>query len=124
MGVIEHWCQMRGYSKSTLLAQEGCRKPCQISEPSAPDTDGPAIRRSACCKTRLTYEHVDVSSVAVDQAAPVAAPAALLPPPPRFAFLVAAGVPQHVAAPAPPMADDPPHRSGRCRLISLCSWLI
>lgn len=123
-GMVEHWCQMRGYSKSLLAVQKECPKPCQSDNESAPVSGGPVIKKQPCCKTTVSYEHLDVSSFVADyHPLPAPAPAAFLPNP-QFRFLLEAlWIAPSVEAPLP-SADMPLHRTGRFRQISLCTWLI
>jgi hypothetical protein len=126
-GMVEHWCQMRGHSKSLLIVQDGCAKPCEankIIDQPLPDAGGPAVKKSPCCKTTISYEHLDVSRFVVDQAnCPALQPAEFIPNP-QFQLLLAALLPVETAVLFSPLADDPLHKSGRSRLISLCTWLI
>lgn len=123
-GVIEHWCQMRGHSKSSLLASKGCVKPCQASDDEAATTGGPVVKRMACCKTTLSYEHLDVSNFALDHPVAPVSPLAVYCPSPSFTWLLATLLPPTTAAVSLPIADDSLYRTGRFRLTSLCSWLI
>ncbi|MGF7219134.1 hypothetical protein GGR92_005316 [Spirosoma lacussanchae] len=123
-GMVEHWCQMRGHTKTLLAAQKECPKPCQADEPEAPVSGGPVLKKQPCCKTTLTYEHLDVSSFVADyHPLPTPSPAAFLPNP-QFQFLLAALFPPASAQHILPTADTPLHRTGRFRLTSLCTWLI
>lgn len=126
-GMVEHWCQMRGHSKSLLVAQDGCAKPCTATkthEQIVPDSGGTAFKKMPCCKTTISYEHLDVGRFVADQAnSPVLQPAEFISNP-QFRRLLAALSPVATTATAFPLADDPLHQSGRSRLISLCTWLI
>ena len=124
-GMVEHWCQMRGHTKTLLAAQANCPKTCQSDKVSLDEpTAGYVIKRVPCCKTSLTYEHLDVSSFVADYH-PLSAPqpAAFLPNP-QFRLLLAALLPIPSAEAISAYTDTPLHRTGRFRLISLCSWLI
>ena len=126
-GMVEHWCQMRGHSKSLLVAQDSCAKPCEanktIDQP-LPVSGGTAVKKMPCCKTTVSYEHLDVSRFVANQAnGSVLQPAEFIPNP-QFRLLLAALLPVATTATAFPFADDPLHQSGRSRLISLCTWLI
>ncbi|MEZ0487581.1 HYC_CC_PP family protein [Fibrella aquatica] len=123
-GMVEHWCQLRGHSKTLLEAQRNCPKHCQSDEVSAPVSGEPIVKRAACCKTTLTYEHLDVSSFVADyHPLPAPQPADFLPNP-QFRLLLAALLPSPSAKPVPSLADTPLYRTGRFRLTSLCTWLI
>jgi|GEM_PF-672993 len=126
-GMVEHWCQMRGHSKTLLVVQNGCAKPCTANKTDdqiVPDSGGTAVKKMPCCKTTVSYEHLDVSRFVADQANnPVLQPAEFIPNP-QFRVLLAALLPVATTATAFPFADDPLHQSGRSRLISLCTWLI
>ena len=123
-GMVEHWCQMRGHTKSLLLAQKGCVKPCQADEQPAPASDGPVIKKMPCCKTTVSYQNLDTSRFIADPPTlPVPGPVEFIPNP-QFQLLLAALLPADAVVSAPPTTDDPLHRSGRFRLISLRTWLI
>lgn len=123
-GTVEHWCQMRGHTKTLLVLKKECPKSCQSDEPSVPVSSGPILKKLPCCKTTLTYEHLDVSSLVADHhPLPMPAPAAFLSNP-QFHFLLAALLPPASADPLLPTADTLLHRTGRFRLTSLCIWLI
>ncbi len=125
VGMVEHWCQMRGHSKTLLVAQGGCVKPCQTDYAPVPPSDGQHVKRMPCCKTTVSYTHLDVSrTTVVDNAVHL----------PGFSpdWLAACSFfrvqspfrPVSAICPTPARADDPPSKSGRFRLVSLCSWLI
>jgi hypothetical protein len=123
-GMVDHWCQMRGHSKSLLLTQAGCKKPCQADEPPAPVSDNPVVKKMPCCKTVVSYEHLDVSRFVADQhPAPAPQPAEFIPNP-QFRRLLAALLATDDAVLPSPLADDPLHRTGRSRLIAHATWLI
>ncbi|MEZ0612348.1 hypothetical protein ACAW74_27815 [Fibrella sp. WM1] len=124
VGIIEHWCLMKGYSKTTLLAEQPCKPTCRVDNVPISPSDQPSLNRAACCKTTLTYQHVDVNSVVADASATLVSPALAYVPLPQFQFLLAALLVTDVPATAPLVADDPLHRTGRFRLTSLCGWLI
>ncbi len=125
IGTVEHWCQMRGHSKTLLVAQGGCAKPCQSDDSPVPPADGQHVKRMPCCKTTVSYTHLDVSrTTVVDNA--VHLPGFL---PDWFAAgsfpkVLSPFQPVSAIRPTPACADDPPAKSGRFRLTSLCSWLI
>lgn len=123
-GMVEHWCQMRGHTKSLLALQKECPKPCQSDESSAPIANGPIVKKQPCCKTTVSYEHLDVSRIVADNH-PLPTPVVTdFLPNPQFRFLLAALLPPKRAEFILPIADTPLHRAGRFRLTSLCSWLI
>lgn len=123
-GMVEHWCQMRGHSKSLLAAWEECHKPCQADQLKVPVSNGPVLKKQPCCKTALSYEHLDVSSFVADyHPLPVPTVADFLPNP-QIQFLLAALLPPASADSILPIADTPLHRTGRFWLTSLCTWLI
>ncbi len=124
-GMVEHWCQMRGHTKALLVAQKECPKPChQTDEGSIPVSNGPIVKKQPCCKTTLSYEHLDVSSFVTDyQPHPTPVAAAFLPNP-EFRFLLAALLPPPSVESILPVANTALHRTGRFRLTSLCVWLI
>jgi len=123
-GLVEHWCQMRGHTKSLLAAQSNCPKSCQSDWVSTPVSGEPGVKRLPCCKTTITYEHLDVSSfVGGYHPLPAPQPAAFLLNP-QFQLLLAALLPCLSAEPISFFADIPLHRTGRFRLASLCTWLI
>ncbi|KAB7726459.1 hypothetical protein F5984_24375 [Rudanella paleaurantiibacter] len=123
-GMVEHWCQMRGHSKSLLTVAKVCPKPCQSEDGSTTTPSGPVVKKQACCKTTLSYEHLDVSSFVADYH-PLPAPVtAEFIPNSAFHFLLAALLVVPNAEPPLPAAETPLHRTGRFRQISLCTWLI
>ncbi|MCX6213603.1 hypothetical protein [Spirosoma sp.] len=123
-GMVEHWCQMRGHSKTLLAVQRSCPKHCLADEPSVPATGEPVVKRVPCCKTTLSYEHLDVSSFVADYHPHQAPQPADFLPNPQFQLLLAALLPFSSAEPISSFADTPLHRTGRFRLTSLCTWLI
>lgn len=123
-GMVEHWCQMRGYSKTLLMAKATCAKTCQADDSSLPLSAGPVIKRVPCCKTTLSYEHVDVSRFVADHHTASAPQPAAFMPNPALQLLWTALQPVAATGSLPPLVDDPFYRTGRSRLISLCSWLI
>lgn len=123
-GVVDHWCQMRGHTKSLLSAQTGCTKSCQADEPPAPITGTSVVKRMPCCKTTVSYEHLDVSRFVVDHHNPVAPQPVDFIANPQFQRLLVALLPASDAVVPFPSADDPLHRTGRYRLIVGCTWLI
>lgn len=123
-GMVDHWCQMRGHSKALLLSQKACKTPCQADEQSLPDSGVPVVKKMPCCKTTVSFEHLDVSRlVANPHSAPAPQPADFISNP-QFQLLLAALFPVASAISPSPLADDPLHRTGRFRLISGCTWLI
>lgn len=126
-GMVEHWCQMRGHSKSLLIKQDGCAKPCtaaKTDEQPLPVTGGTVVKKMPCCKTTVSYEHLDVGRFVADgHDTPTPQPVEFIANP-QFRLLLAALLPVATTATAFPLADDPLHQSGRSRLISLCTWLI
>lgn len=123
-GLVEHWCQMRGHTKALLAFQKECPKPCQVTDQSTPPASGSVVKRSACCKTNITYEHVDVSSfVADNQSLPAPSPAAFFTQP-QLRFLLTMLLPETSDETSRPTADPPYFRAGRFLLSSLCTWLI
>ena len=125
-GMVEHWCQMRGHTKTLLAAQTNCPKTCQSDKASILDepTAGYVVKRTPCCKTSLTYEHLDVSSFVADYHPLVALQPAAFLPNPQFRLLLAALLPTPSAEITPVYTNTPLHRTGRFRLTSLCTWLI
>jgi hypothetical protein len=123
-GMVEHWCQMRGHTKTILLTEKGCETPCKSDEIQAPLSGEQSIKKMPCCKTTVSYEHLDVSRVVLDQHVPVAGSPAEFIPNPEFRLLLAALLPTETATTGLLLTDTPIHRTGRFRLISLCSWLI
>lgn len=123
-GMVEHWCQMRGHSKTLLVTQKNCPNLCQSDVTTISISVGPVIKKSPCCKTSLTYEHLDVSSFVAEHH-PLPAPqlAAFLPNP-KFQLLLAALLPPSPAESIRPAIDSLLHQTGRFRLTSLCTWLI
>lgn len=126
-GMVEHWCQMRGHSKSLLIKQSGCAKPCtatETDEQALPDSGGPTLKKLPCCKTKVSFEHLDVSRFVADgHGTPTPQPVEFIPNP-QFRLLLTALLPVVTTTTVFPLADDPLHQSGRSRLISLCTWLI
>ena len=124
-GMIEHWCQMRGHSKALLLSQKGCVvNPCQADQPVEPVSGVPVVKKMRCCKTTISYEHLDVSRFVADQQIPVTPQPADFIPNPQFRLLLAAIMPTDALSSVPSTADDPLHRTGRYRLTAACTWLI
>ena len=123
-GMVEHWCQMRGHAKSLLLVKAGCAKPCQANELPAPASGGPVVKKLPCCKTTVSYEHLDVSRFVADSPNPAAPQPAGFVPNPDFRILLAALLSTEPAAFSPSPANDPLHQTGRSRLISHRTWLI
>lgn len=104
--------------------QTGCVNPCETEQETLPLTNGPVIKKMPCCKTTVSYQHLDVSRFIADQhAQPAPQPADFIPTP-QFRLLLAALLPIDARISTPPIADDPGPRTGRFRLISLCTWLI
>ncbi|WP_084757900.1 hypothetical protein [Spirosoma luteum] len=123
-GMADHWCQMRGHTKSFSLVKEACASSCQSGAVSDPVSAGHPLKKMPCCKVTLSYQHLDVSSFIVDQH-PVAAPQpADFIANHEFRLLLAAMVPTDRLPVAHSPADDPLSRSSRYRLTSLCTWLI
>ena len=125
-GTVDHWCQMRGHTKSLLLAEKNCTNTCTANVPEpAPVSGVPVVKRLPCCKTMLTYQHVDTSRFLTDQHTPTA------PIPvdywftPSFAWPFPAAAPVTAAVDVASLpADDPLIRSARFRLLAGCTWLI
>ncbi len=124
VGVVEHWCLMRGYSKTTLLSQQVCKRTCQPNDPTALPTNSPSVKRGGCCKTTLTYQHIDVSNAQVDQLAQTAPILAVFPVNLAYHFLPIRSLHANVWVATRPVAHDPLHQTGRFRLASHCTWLI
>lgn len=123
-GMVEHWCQMRGHTKSLLLTQKSCTTPCQANELPAPVSGESIVKKMPCCKTTVSYEHLDVSRVVADQHTPGAPGPADFIPNPEFQLLLAALLPLEPSATSLSITADPIYRTGRFRLTSHCSWLI
>lgn len=123
-GVVDHWCQMRGHSKVPLLNQKDTVKTCEANEPMPLVSGCPAVKKLPCCKTTLSYEHLDVSRFVADQHSPAAPQPAEFIPNPQFRLLLAALILNDPQLSVPSIADDPLHRTGRFRLTVGCSWLI
>ena len=123
-GTVEHWCQMRGHTKSLLAVSTTCAKFCPSDEISDPVVGGHTIKKMPCCKTILSYQHLDVSSFVADQGSITAPQPAGFMPAPAFRLLLAAIAPIDARPATAIRADDPQPRTGRYRLISLCTWLI
>lgn len=123
-GMVEHWCQMRGHTKSLLLTKKGCITPCRTSERPTPVSGEPIVKKMPCCKTTLSYEHLDVGRFLTDQPNPPVPLLAEFVPNAGLQWLLAALLPVESANSILPLADDPLHRTGRFRLTSLCTWLI
>ncbi len=124
-GMVDHWCQMRGHSKALLLSQKGCKTPCQADDSSPSPVEGiPVVKKMPCCKTSVSYEHLDVSRFVTDAHNPAVPQPAEFIPNPQFNQLLAALFPVASPISPSPLADDPLHRTGRFRLISLRTWLI
>ncbi|MEZ0612298.1 hypothetical protein ACAW74_27565 [Fibrella sp. WM1] len=124
VGMVEHWCQMRGHSKTLLMAQEGCKKACTLDDAPRPVSEGSGVKRMPCCKTTLTYEHLDVSRFVVDGHAVSAPQPAEFISNPEFRLLLAALLPTAPTEPIRPDSQSPLPRTGRFRLASNCTWLI
>ncbi|WP_461054699.1 hypothetical protein [Spirosoma arcticum] len=123
-GMVEHWCQMRGHTKSLLLDQKGCAKPCQADEQPVPISKGPVVKKLPCCKTTVSYEHLDVSRFVADQHNLATPQPADFIPNPQFRLLLASLLPTDALSSVPSIADAPLHRTGRYRLTVGCTWLI
>jgi hypothetical protein len=122
--MVDHWCQMRGHTKSLLLAKDECTKSCPSDEGSDPVSGEHTLKRMPCCKVTMSYQHLDVSRFIADQH-PVTSPQPVdFIANPEFRFLLVAITPADLLSVAPSLADDPLSRSGRYRLSSLCTWLI
>ncbi|WP_020604955.1 hypothetical protein [Spirosoma spitsbergense] len=121
-GMIDHWCQMRGHTKSLLLTKDECATPCQSVEAIGPISTENTVKKMPCCKTQLSYEHLDVSRFVADQHSPAAPQPAEFIPNPAFRLLLAAIQP--TGAVTAISTDDHLFRTGRYRLTSLCTWLI
>jgi len=123
-GMVEHWCMMRGHTKSLLAVSTPCAKSCPSDETPEPVAGEHALRKMPCCKTILSYQHLDVSSFVAGHVSVTAPQPAGFIPNPTFRLLLAAMAPTDVLSASTTLADDPLPRTGRYRLISLCTWLI
>lgn len=124
-GMVDHWCQMRGHSKALLLSQKGCKTPCQADNNSPSPVVGiPVVKKMSCCKTSVSYEHLDISRFVTDSRNPATPQPAEFTSNPQFKLLLAAPFPVALTTFPSPLTDGPLHRTGRFRLISLCTWLI
>ncbi len=125
-GVVDHWCQMRGHTKSLLLTEKNCTNTCTVdSLDPTPVSALPVVKKSPCCKTTLSYQHVDVSRFLTDQHSLTAPTLVDFQPTSPFAYLFAAPVPVTTAVTVSSFpANDPLIRSGRFRLLVGCTWLI
>ena len=77
-----------------------------------------------CCKTTVSYQHLDVSRFVAEQPNNLAPQPAQLVSNPQFRSLLATLLPATATVITSSLADNPLHQSGRSRLISLCTWLI
>ncbi len=123
-GMVDHWCQVRGHTKSLLLTKNDCSFHCQWGVASEPATAQCTVKRIPCCKTRLSYEHLDVSRFSDNQPNPA-------PPQPAecisnsaFVPVPATLLPANTLTPSISATDDPLFRTRRFRLMALCTWLI
>lgn len=123
-GMVDHWCQMRGHTKSLSLAQAGCASSCPSDKGSDPISGEHSLKKMPCCKVTLSYQHLDVSRFITDQHSIATPQPADFIPNPEFYSLLAAITPADRLPVAPSLADDPLSRPGRYRLTSLCTWLI
>lgn len=123
-GIADHWCQMRGHTKSLLLSQKSCTTPCQADKLPAPVPGESIVKKMPCCKTTVSYEHLDVSRVVADQHNPATPGPADFIPNPEFQLLLAALLPVESLTTSTSITTAPTYRTGRFRLTSLCTWLI
>lgn len=123
-GTVEHWCMMRGHTKSMLAASTTCAKSCPADKTPEPVAGEHALKKMPCCKTILSYQHLDVSHFLADQQTVTAPQLADFIPNPAFRLLLAAMAPADGLPAVTTRADDPIPRTGRYRLISGCTWLI
>jgi hypothetical protein len=124
-GMVDHWCQIRGHSKALLLTEKGCVvNPCQTVEPTIPVMVGPSVKKMPCCKTTVSFEHLDVSRFVAEYHSPATPQPADFISNPQFRLLLAALMPTDAQPSVSSLADDPLHRTGRFRLTVGCSWLI
>lgn len=126
-GMVEHWCQMRGHPKSLLVAKDSCAKPCEankIGKQPVSTSGGSAVKKMPCCKTTVSYQHLDVSHFVAEQPNNPAPQPVQLVSNPQFRGLLATLLPATATVITFSLADNPLHQSGRSRLISLCTWLI
>ena len=125
-GTIDHWCQMRGHTKSLLLTEKNCTNTCTVDLPHpAPVSNVPVVKRSPCCKTTLTYQHVDTSRFLTDPHTPTAPVPVDYWLATSFAYLFPVSAPVAAAFTVVSLsADDPLIRSGRFRLTAGCTWLV
>jgi len=123
-GTVEHWCQMRGHTKTLLVATRTCADACPSDKTESPVSGQTQVAKLPCCKTTVSYEHLDVSrAVADQQSVPAwhsAEPADVV----AFTFLALTLLPVASVQPNLSPADEPLSRSGRFRLTSHCTWLI
>lgn len=124
IGMVDHWCHMRGHTKTFLLAKRSCQKPCQASEAGTPLSGQRAVKRMACCKTTLWYAHLDVSRFVADHHVTSAPQPAEFIPNPQFRLLLAALLPSPSTELLLPFSQPPLPRTGRFRLTTNCTWLI
>lgn len=125
-GTVDHWCQMRGHTKSLLLTEKNCTNTCTADLPDpTPVTNAPTVKRSPCCKTALSYQHVDTSRFLTDQHTPTTPTPVDYWLAPSFVYLFPVSAPVTAAFTVASLATaDPLIRSGRFRLITGCTWLI
>nr|WP_229374860.1 hypothetical protein [Fibrella rubiginis] len=106
------------------MAQEGCKKTCTLYDTPQPVSEAAGVKRTPCCKTNLTYEHLDVSRFVVDGHAVSAPQPAEFISNPQFQLLLAALLPSPSTEPLLPFSQPSLPRTGRFRLIANCIWLI
>ncbi len=123
-GMVEHWCQMRGHSKTLLVAQDSCQETCKADETTAPFSDGPLVKQMPCCKTTLSYQHLDVSRFVVDHSLPSAHQPAAFIANPQFQLLLAVLHPVANMVTVDLSNQETLPRTGRFRLTTYCTWLI
>lgn len=122
--VVDHWCLMSGKKVETRLMPKECLIACRLDASCPQGKSASTVHKTPCCKEVAHYEHLKTeqgSSVQSFSSVPLVDN---LPDFAGFTQLLSILLPSGWSSPKRHFADDPLTRSGRSRLISLCTWLI
>jgi len=122
--VVDHWCLMSGKKVEARLMPKACLKACSEEAACPQNKSTRTIHKTPCCKEVARYEHLKTEQsnwVHASHWNPIISDLPSFTQLVRFlSVLLSVGEPSAVHQ----QPDDPLIRSGRFRLISLCSWLI
>lgn len=103
---------------------KACLKACAEEDSCPQDRSTKTVHKAPCCKEVARFEHLKTEQATTAPTSHVNPVVSDLPGFTQVTTLLA--VLFHGSEPAirPQQPDDPLFRSGRFRLITLCSWLI